>query len=66
MRSGNQAQRSPHAGDLRRRVTISESAERITGNGFQETMEREVATVWAGIIDGSGSERAGADAETVE
>lgn len=65
MRSNAQVQRSPHAGDLRRRVTITESAETLTENGFQETAERTVATVWAGIVDAASKISTDADAETV-
>ena len=65
MRSNTQVQRYPHAGDLRRRVTIRESADTINSNGYQETVLREVCTVWAAIVDGAGSQSNTADAETV-
>ena len=65
MRSNGQVQRSPHAGDLRRRVTITECADILTENGFQETAERIVATVWAAIVDDSSRMLNEADTEAV-
>lgn len=65
MRSNAQVQRAPHAGDLRRRITITECADTITENGFQQTAERTVATVWAGIVDNSSKVSTEAEAETV-
>lgn len=66
MRNDQQVRRHPHAGDLRHRIKITESADTISENGFQETATREVATVWAAIVDGSGNPEITADAETFE